>query len=269
MDIVVVRGGGDIASGIIYRLYKAGFKVVVLEIGKPLTIRRTVAFSEAVYEKEVNIEGVKGILAEDVDDIWRILDEGAVPVYIDSKGEILKELEPIALVDAILAKVNLGTHRGMAPITIGIGPGFEAGVDVDLVVESKRGHNLGKVIYEGKAAENTGIPGSTLGFREERVIRAPGEGIVNPLCEIGDKVEKGDVVCTVGEEKVLARISGILRGMLKEGLYAKEGLKIGDIDPRGEVENAFTISDKARAVGGGVLEGILYLIKERGIGYGR
>lgn len=269
MDLVVVRGGGDIASGIIHRLYMAGFKVVVLEIEKPLTIRRTVAFSEAVYEKEVNIEGVKGVLAKDINDIWNILDEGSVPVYIDEKGKILEVLKSMVVVDAILAKINLGTHRDMAPITIGVGPGFEAGVDVDLVVESKRGHNLGKVIYKGRAAKNTGTPGETLGFREERVIRAPGEGIVKPLYHIGDKVKKGDIVCKVGEKEVIAQIDGVIRGMLKEGLYAYKGLKIGDIDPRGVIEYAFTISDKARAVGGGVLEGILYLKRERRIGYGQ
>lgn len=263
MNLVIVRGGGDVASGIIHRLYMVGFKVVVLEIEKPLTIRRTVAFSEAVYEKEVNIEGVKGVLAKDINDIWNILDEGSVPVYIDEKGKILEVLKPMVVVDAILAKINLGTHRDMAPITIGVGPGFEAGVDVDLVVESKRGHNLGKVIYKGKAAKNTGIPGETLGFREERVICAPGEGVVKPLYHIGDKVKKGDVVCKIGDKEVIAQIDGILRGMIKEGLHVHKGLKIGDIDPRGIREYAFTISDKARAIGGGVLEGILYLKNER------
>ncbi len=161
MDLVIVRGGGDIASGIIHRLYRAGFKILVLEIEKPLSIRREVSFSEAIYKGEVEVEGVKGIFVKNLDNMWEIIYNGDIPVYIDSSGEVIDILRPIAVVDSILAKVNLGTHRDMAPITIGVGPGFEAGVDVDLVVETKRGHNLGKVIEKGFAAKNTGIPGST------------------------------------------------------------------------------------------------------------
>ena len=265
MELVIVRGGGDIASGIVHRLYRAGFKVVVLEIEKPLTIRRKVSFSEAIYDGEIEIEGVRAILAKDLDDIKDILEKGFVPVYIDHNGDIIKELKPLAVVDAILAKVNLGTNKKMAPITIGVGPGFEAGVDVDLVVETQRGHNLGKVIYKGKAAENTGIPGDVMGYREERVLRATGDGIVKVFHNIGDKVEAGDIICQIGDNQVIAGISGILRGIIKEDLYVYKGLKIGDIDPRNVVEHAFTISDKARAVGGGVLEGILYLRKEKEI----
>lgn len=264
MDMVVVRGGGDLASGIIHRLYKSGFKVVVLEIEKPLSIRRAVSFSESIYSREVEIEGVKGIFAESIEDIWEILKEGNIPIYIDPNGDIINILKPLAVVDAIMAKVNLGTNREMAAITIGVGPGFDAGVDVDLVVESKRGHSLGKVIYRGYAAPNTGIPSTTLGYREERVLRAPKDGIFKSNYKIGDRVNKGDIVCYVGDVEVLAEIDGILRGILKDGLYVTSGLKIGDIDPRGQVENAFTISDKARAIGGGVLEGILYLRQRKG-----
>ena len=259
MDLVVVRGGGDIASGIIHRLFMAGYKVVVLEIEKPLTIRRTVAFSQAIYSGEVTVEGVKGVKAKDLDHIMEILEEGYIPVYVDSKGDIIKELKPLAVVDSILAKVNLGTSIDMAPITIGVGPGFEAGVDVDLAVETKRGHNLGRVIHEGKTAKNTGIPGDIIGYKEERVIRANYDGVVKPLYNIGDRVKAGDAVCKIGEKEVEAQIGGVLRGMITEGLFVHEGLKIGDIDPRGIVDHAFTISDKARAVGGGVLEGIQYL----------
>jgi len=263
MEIVIVRGGGDIASGIIHRLHRAGFKVVVLEIENPLTIRRKVSFSEAIYAEETEVEGVKGVLAKNLDDIKDILKKGFIPVYIDPKGDIIKELKPLAVVDAILAKRNLGTTKGMAPITIGVGPGFEAGVDVDLVVETQRGHNLGRVINRGKPAENTGIPGEVMGYREERVLRATGDGIVKSFYKIGDKVKIGDIICQVGESQVAAEIDGVLRGIIKEGLYVHRGLKIGDIDPRNIVEYAFTISDKARAVGGGILEGILYLRKER------
>ncbi len=263
MKPIVVRNGGDIASGIIHRLYMSGYKVVVLEIEKPLTIRRTVSFSEAVYNGETTVEGVRAILAKSLDSIYQILEEGHIPIYVDGQGDIIRELKPLAVVDAIIAKKNLGTNRKMAPITIGVGPGFEAGAGVDLVVESQRGHNLGKVIHKGKPASNTGIPGDILGYREERVIRANADGVIKTFYNIGDMVEKEDILAQIGEEVIIAQIGGILRGMIKEGTYVKKGLKIGDIDPRGVKEYAFTISDKARAIGGGVLEGIQYLLNKQ------
>lgn len=262
MNLVIVRSGGDIASGIIYRLFMAGYKVVVLEVEKPSTIRRTVSFGEAVYSKSIEIEGLKGVLANDIQEIFNILDDGNIPVYVDPKGEIIQDLKPLAVVDSILAKRNLGMNINMAPITIGIGPGFEAGKDVDLVVESKRGHFLGRVLYKGKAVENTGIPGAVLGYKEERVVRASANGVAKPLYNIGDMVEKGDIICTIGTNKVIAQITGILRGMIKEGFKVEKGFKIGDIDPRGDSDYVYTISDKAMAVAGGVLEGILHLTKE-------
>jgi len=259
VDLVIVRGGGDIASGVVYRLYKSGYKIIVLEIAKPTSIRRKVSFSEAIYNKRVNIEGINGVLATEIHEISKIIEEGSIPIYIDEKGVAIEGFKPLAVVDSILAKVNLGTHREMAPITIGIGPGFEAGCDVDLVIESKRGHHLGKVIYEGKAEEDTGIPSETNGYRNERVLRSPADGVVKVFFEIGDYIKEGEKVCEVGNIEVTAQITGILRGMIKEGLTVYKGLKIGDIDPRGIKEYAFTISDKARAIGGGVLEGIRYL----------
>lgn len=259
MELIVVRGGGDLASGIAHRLFKTGYKVIITEIEKPVSVRRKVSFSEAVYDGEVEVEGVKGVLARDLEDIRKGLDRGYIPVYVDEKGDIIYKLEPLIVVDAIIAKVNLGTNKQMAPITIGIGPGFEAGVDVDIVVESNRGHYLGKVIHKGKAEEDTGIPGEVLGHKEERVVRASCNGIVRPLYNIGDRVAAGDVVCQVGDREVVAQIDGILRGMIREGLFVHKGLKIGDIDPRNIEEYAFTISDKARAIGGGVLEGIGFL----------
>lgn len=265
MDLVVIRGGGDLASGVAHRLYKSGFQVVILDIGKPLAIRRTVSYCEAVYSGEITIEGVKGVLAKDLAHIKEILKDNHIPVYIDSSGDIIQDLKPLVVVDAIIAKVNLGTTKEMAPITIGLGPGFEAGVDVDLVIETQRGHYLGQVISNGKATEDTGLPGEVMGYTEERVIRAPGDGIVDVFHNIGDKVEAGDRICQVDGKEARAPIGGILRGMIKEGLYVHEGLKIGDVDPRGVVDHAFTISDKARAIAGGVLEGILSLKKERRI----
>ncbi|WP_353094527.1 selenium-dependent molybdenum cofactor biosynthesis protein YqeB [Tissierella praeacuta] len=265
MEKIVIRGGGDLATGIAHRLFMAGFKVIVLDIEKPLAIRRKVSFCEAIYSNAIIVEGVKAILTKNLDEIYKNIDNGFIPVYIDEKGEIIDGIKPMAVVDSIIAKKNLGTNREMAPITIGVGPGFEAGVNVDLVVETKRGHNLGKVIYKGKAENNTGIPGNVMGYTEERVIRAKKAGIFKSYYNIGDKVEVGDIVCEIGEVKVAAEISGILRGIIKEGLYVKEGEKIGDIDPRGIEEYAYTISDKARAIGGGVLEGIMYLKKGREI----
>ena len=265
MDTVVIRGGGDLATGIAHRLFNSGYNIVILEIEKPLAIRREVSFSEAVYRGEITIEGIRGVLANDMASLKKILDDGSIPICVDEKGDLIRLIKPIAVVDAIIAKKNLGTNRKMAAITIGVGPGFEAGVDVDLVVESNRGHHLGKVIHQGKTAENTGIPGTTMGYTEERIIRAAGEGLVLPFFNIGDSVEVGDIVCKVGDIEVVAMISGILRGMIPEGIFVAKGLKIGDIDPRGDREFAFTISDKARAIGGGVLEGIQYSINRKGI----
>lgn len=262
-NLVVIRGGGDIASGIAHRLFISGFKVLILEIDKPSCIRRTVSFGEAVYSKEVNIEDVKGILVNDKNGISLALNNKLIPVYIDRKGKIIKEIKPLVVVDSIIAKKNLGTNMNMAPITIGVGPGFEAGKDVSLVIESNRGHNLGKVIHRGRAEKDTGVAGTTLGYSNERVLRAPVSGIIKPLCYIGAEVRKGDTVALVGGENIKSEIDGLIRGMIKEGLYVKEGMKIGDIDPRKEKENAYTISDKARAIGGGVLEGILYLYNKR------
>lgn len=265
MDTIVIRGGGDLATGIAYRLFKSGYKVIIIEIEKPLAIRRTVSFSEAVYIGEITIEGVKGVLSRSMEDIRKAFNENNIPVYIDERGDIIRDIKPLAVVDAIVAKKNLGTYIDMAPITIGIGPGFEAGVDVDLVIESNRGHYLGRVVFEGRAADDTKIPGEIMGYTEERIIRSPSKGIISSFFNIGDTVKAGDIVCRIGCIDIAARISGVLRGMIKDGLFVSEGLKIGDIDPRGIRDYAFTISDKARAIAGGVLEGIQYLRKERGI----
>lgn len=262
MNIIIIRGGGDLGTGVAYRLFKAGYKVLVLDIEEPLSIRRNVSFSEAIYSGEIIIEDVHAVLAKDMDQIQEAIDYDFIPVYIDPKGTIINKIKPFAVVDCIIAKKNLGTNKRLAPITIAVGPGFEAGVDVDLVIESKRGHNLGKVIHKGMAAANTGIPGNTMGFKEERIIRAEASGIIRSFYKIGDMVEKGEVICEVDGVKTLAQIPGVLRGMIKDGIYVKKGLKIGDIDPRGIREYAFTISDKALSIGGGVLEAIMYLSKK-------
>lgn len=260
---VIVRGGGDIASGVIHRLFMSGFKVIVLEVEKPLSIRRTVSFSQAIYDGEVLVEGVTGGRAKNLEEIERIIRNNQVAIISDKNGDIINEIKPMAVIDAILAKKNLGTNKDMAPVTIGIGPGFNAGEDVDLVIESNRGHYLGRVIHKGRAIKDTSVPGNVMGYDTERVIRATSDGVVEALYEIGDRVEKGDVVCKVGDDLIKTEISGILRGMIMDGISVKEGLKIGDVDPRGIKDHAFTISDKARAIGGGVLEGILFLENKR------
>ena len=258
MPIVIVRGAGDIASGIIHRLYMSGFKVIALEIEKPLSIRRTVSFSEAIYDGETSVEGVKAVFADNLKAALSILEDGNVPVLIDEEGLSINQIKPVAVVDAILAKKNMGTHKNMAPVTVGVGPGFYAGDDVHYVVETQRGHYLGRVIYKGSAALNSGIPGIIMGYGKERVIKSPQDGLIKHVRKIGDLVNEGDLICYVGDEEVRASISGVIRGLIRENLYVPNGLKIGDIDPRKEIDYAYTISDKARAVAGGVLEAILH-----------
>ena len=262
--LVIVRGGGDIATGSIQKLYRAGFKVLVLEIEKPSAIRRKVAFCEAIYEKEMTIEGGTAKLCNSIEDIEQVWREKKIPVLVDSTGESIYKLKPQVVIDGILAKKNYGTNREMAPITIGLGPGFTAGEDVDVVIETMRGHNLGKLIFEGKPMANTGIPGIIKGVGKERVIYSPCAGVVKNICKIGDMVEKNQVIATVDGVEVLATISGVLRGLIREGYEVPEKFKMADIDPREEEQaNCFTISDKARAIGGAVLEAVLYLKNEK------
>lgn len=257
--MVLIKGAGDLATGIAYRLKKSGFDVVMTEIHKPTTVRRTVAFSQAVFDNEIVIEGIKGVKVNNINEIYEEIREGNIPIIIDEKAEIIKELRPDVVVDSIIAKKNLGTSIEDAPIVIGVGPGFEAKVDCHLVVETKRGHYLGKVIEEGSAIPNTGVPGNIGGYTKERIIRASSNGKIKPLVAIGDFVKKGDIVAYIDGVEVLAEIDGIVRGMLQEGIEVFKGMKSGDIDPRCEKDHCFTISDKARSIGGGVLEAIMYM----------
>lgn len=258
MDMIILRGGGDIATGIAHRLYQSGFHVVISEIEKPTAIRRRVSFCEAIYSGEIEIEGVKAVLSTK-GEVLENLKLGLLPVVIDENCSLAYDLKPLAVIDSILAKKNLGTKKDMAPITVGVGPGFSAGGDVDLVVETNRGHHLGKVIDKGKAMDNTGIPGTIQGYTAERVVRASAEGQVKNIKKIGDIVKADDILCTTGGVEVRANIDGVIRGLIKDGLEVEKGMKIGDIDPRAIVEYTYTISDKARAVGGGVLEAIMRL----------
>lgn len=267
-ELIIVRGGGDLATGTIHKLYKCGFSVLILETEKPSAIRRNVAFSEAVYEGQHTVEGVTCFRADSLEEANYLLAEGKLTLLVDPKGEAVSALRPMALVDGILAKKNLGTRREMAPITVALGPGFEAGNDVDAVIETKRGHNLGRVIRSGYAAPNTGIPGIIGGFGKERVIYSPAAGILRNVRSITDTVKKGELIAEVeteqGKVPVFATIDGLLRGLIRDGYPVTKGFKMADIDPRAEeYQNCFTISDKARCIAGGVLEAILQLREER------
>lgn len=256
--LAIIRGAGDIASAIALRLHKCGVTVIMTEVERPLTVRRTVAFSEAIHSGKTQVEGVVGVRAESVDDALRRALEGVVPVLVDPKCSCIW-LEPDVLVDAILAKRNVGTTIGMAPIVIGVGPGFTAGDDCHAVVETMRGHTLGRVYYDGSALPNTAVPGLIGGFAGERVLRAPSDGTFREVASIRDHVEAGQAVAYVDDVPVIATLTGTLRGLLAGGTHVTKGLKCGDIDPRDEASHCETVSDKGLAVAGGVLEAILHL----------
>ncbi|RJX28631.1 MAG: EF2563 family selenium-dependent molybdenum hydroxylase system protein [Dethiobacter sp.] len=257
---VLIKGAGDLASGVAHRLWKAGFNnMVMLELPEPLVVRHSVAFASAVYKGTMQIEGVEARICREIEDIGELWKQRVIPVCIDPEGMITGRFSPDILIDAIMAKKNTGTSLKDAAVVIGLGPGFVAGKDAHAVIETKRGHNLGKAIYAGCAAANTGVPGEVGGFGRERLLRAPASGKFVPLKEIGELVQKGQVVATVEGVPIIAEISGLLRGMLFPGLEVQEGMKVGDIDPRGKEIDCDTISDKARAVAGGVLEAILHL----------
>lgn len=269
-DLIIVRGGGDLATGTIYKLKKSGFPVLILEVSNPSAIRRNVAFCEAVYQGVQTVEDMTCYLAESLEQAQELLLEGKLAVLVDPAGESISKLKPLAVVDAILAKKNLGTNRNMAPVTVALGPGFTAGVDVDAVVETKRGHNLGRVFWTGAAAPNTGIPGIIGGYDKERVIHCPAKGILRNVKNITDTVSKGEVIAVVETENgivpVEATLDGILRGLIRDGYPVNVGFKMADIDPRAEeYNNCFTISDKARCIAGGVLEAILQRRSELGL----
>lgn len=254
--LIIIKGAGDLATGIAHRLFRSGFPVLMTELPKPTVIRRTVAFAEAVFSGEMVVEGVVAVRTELIH-VLQIINRGQIPVVIDPQGLSVNMYKPLAVVDAILAKKNMGTQLTDAPIVIGVGPGFTAGQDVHAVVESMRGHYLGRVITEGQAFPNTGVPGDIGGYTKERIVRAPCQGIFTGVSRIGDRVLAGEIIAYVDRQPVMASITGILRGMLHDQLPVEEGMKIGDIDPRCIPEHCFSISDKARAIGGGVLEAIL------------
>ena len=261
-NLIIIRGAGDLATAIAIRLHNSGFRVVCLEVAKPTVIRRTVSFAQAVFEGQACVEGVHARLVS-IDDVDKVFSEDFVPVLIDPSGDAIRILHPAVLIDAIIAKRNLGTTRNMAPFTVALGPGFVAGEDVDCVVETARGHNLARLIYSGSAAPNTGIPGNIEGFTSERVIHSPCSGTFRSVKKIGDIVAKGDVIADVNGMPVFATIDGMIRGLLHDGLDVPEHFKIADIDPRGSRADYLTCSDKARALGGAVLEAVMNYLSGR------
>lgn len=257
--LIVIRGAGDLATGIALRLWRAHLQVVMTEVEQPTAIRRTVCFSQAIVHGETVVEGVKARRAESPAQAAACLRDGVIPVLADPEAACIPALKPDAVVDAILAKKNLGTRITDAPVVVGVGPGFIAGVDCHAVIETMRGHYLGRVIYDGSAQPNTGIPGLIGGFAGERVLRAPADGVFHQLVDIGAQVKMGDVAATVNGQSMVCTLDGVLRGILAEGTPVFRGMKAGDIDPRCKLEHCYCASDKALAVGGGVLEAVLHL----------
>lgn len=260
---VVIRGGGDLATGVAEVLYQSGFKILILDIEKPSSIRRSVCFSEAIYDGIIQVENIICKKVENENEIEKCWNEKIIPIMVDEKGEIIKKIKPDVVVDSIIAKKNLGTTKEMAPITIALGDGVEAGKDVDIVIETMRGHNLGRIITSGRAMKNTGIPGEIKGVSKDRVIYSLANGIFSSVKKIGDTVQKDEIIGYVGDVEIRGKISGVLRGIIREGYEVTENMKIGDIDPRiEEKNNCFTISDKARSLGGAVLRAIMFRLKE-------
>lgn len=254
---VLVRGAGEMATAVVHRLARSGFRVAMTEVPAPLAVRRAVSFCEAVWEGVKRVEGLTARLVQDpgqAPEIWRA---GELPLLVDPEMSCLAQLKPRVVVDALLAKRNTGLHRDMAQLTIGLGPGFSAPDEVHLAVETMRGHDLGRLIYQGSPAPNTGQPGDIAGYTHQRVLRVPVAGLFRTEHKLGDRVEQGQVVARVGGHEVKAGVGGILRGLLRDNTEVNAGLKLGDVDPRGCLEHLPTISDKARAIAGSVLEGIM------------
>ncbi len=305
-ELILIKGAGDLASGVAYRLYRAGFDLVMVEKENPTVVRRGVSFAQAAFDGKTEVEGITCEKTElDPQEISAALDRGVIPLLIDPDLNSLKSLKPTVLIEATLSKKNTGISKDMAEKVIALGPGYRAGIDVHAVIETARGHYLGRTIYQGEAQENTGIPGNIAGYTSERVIRAPGKGRFKTNKQIGDEIETDEIIGYVepvemagstrsAESKesigstgpgsleptgstesakpsapekapgsdlvpipVKTEIGGVIRGLLHDGLKVKEGMKLGDIDPRAKVDHCYTISDKALAIAGGVLEAVL------------
>jgi xanthine dehydrogenase accessory factor len=262
--LVLIKGGGDLGTGVAWRLHKAGFPIAMTELAQPLVVRRTVAFASAIYDGEIAVEGITAWRAESIAEARHLLDDEMIPVLIDPECRARQELQPTILIDAIMAKRNTGTRKTDAPFVIALGPGFTPNVDCHCVIETQRGHNLGRVLWNSPAEANTGIPGEIGGKSAERVLRAPTAGRVTGVAKIGDVVQAGAVIATVNGSVVRAPFDGVLRGLVHDGLPVPAHLKIGDVDPRARREHCFTLSDKALAIGGGALEAALEWLKING-----
>lgn len=249
------------ATGVAARLSRSGFPLLITEIASPRTLRRTVALSEAVYAGAALVEDLSAQLIDAPEQIKSALTQNKIPVLVDPQADIVQTLRPVVLVDAIMAKKNIGTGLNDASLVIGLGPGFTAGIDVHAVIETKRGHNMGRVLWQGSPAPNTGVPGEILGISEQRVVRAPQAGVFQGLHNISTQVVQGEVLGYLNSLPVYAPITGILRGLIHDRVYVKQNMKIGDIDPRNIQDYCWTISDKALAVGGGVLEAVLSFLE--------
>lgn len=260
---VLVRGAGEMATGVAHRLHKSGFHVCLTEIASPMAVRRAVSFCEAVYDGAMTVEAVTAVKIDRPEDISRTWDQGKIPLIIDPSNRTKGILKPDVVIDAIVAKKNIGTEICDAPLVLGLGPGFTANQDVHVVIETNRGHDLGRLIFHGQAEADTGVPGVIGGYGFERVLRSPHAGIFRILKAIGDAVHAGDVVALVDGDPIHAQINGVVRGLLRDGLVVPENMKAGDIDPRGKRDACFTISDKARALGGAALEAILSQLPAR------
>jgi xanthine dehydrogenase accessory factor len=259
---ILIRGGGEMASGIAHRLHQCHMRILITETEAPTAVRRTVAFAEAVYDGNQTVEGVKAVRIDTVGEAAGVWESGEIPVIVDPEAECRREIGPAVLVDAVMAKKHSSTKLSDAPLVIGIGPGFTAGKNVHAVVESNRGYHLGRVIWQGQAEPDTGVPASVGGYAEARLLRVPREGRFRAFKGIGDVVEAGDVVGEVESVPIRAQIPGLVRGLLRDGIQVSQGSKAGDVDPRIERGYCYLISDKARAIGGGVLEAILHSLKE-------
>ena len=261
-SIVVIRGGGDIATGVVQKFRRSGLKVLILETAKPTAIRRTVSLCEAVYDEHATVEDISCERIATLADMDGCHARGMVPLIVDPDGECIRRLKPAAVIDAIIAKKNTGTKKDMATVTIGLGPGFNAGEDVHAVIETNRGHDLGRLILQGRALADTGVPGEIGGKSGERVVHAPAAGEVRNRRNIGEIVEKGETICEIAGKTVTSPFRGVLRGLIREGLPVPVGMKIADVDPRLDVD-CRTISDKARCIGGAALEAFLFLSKKQ------
>ncbi len=256
-NIILIRGGGDLASGVALRLFRAGIKCLITEIEQPLAVRRMVAFAEAVYAGEIKVEDATGRKAGSLKDALSCVEQGLIPVMVDPRAEIKQALEPLVVVDGRMTKRPADYSLDYAPFIIGLGPGFEAGVNCHAVVETKRGPTLGRVYWQGGAELDTGLPERVGSYQTERVLRSPAEGILIGQVKIGAAVKKGEIVARVNGQPVTAHFDGLVRGLLHDGVPVHKDVKIGDLDPRLDPKISQLVSDKALAVGGGVLEAIL------------